>query len=161
MPIYIDWASKAIKGGVTAKGFEDMIEVSSFQWGVGRGISSPVGSTADREASAPSVSEVTVTKVLDAASPKLLEDALRGNMDSKVIVHFVRTDKNALVDFLQVTLTNTGVSGHSFSSGGDRPSESLSLNFTAVEFSNTPAGADTKAEAKTVISYDMTTATGA
>jgi type VI secretion system secreted protein Hcp len=119
-----------------------------------------VGSTADREASAPSVSEVTVTKLLDAATPKLLEDALRGDMSTKVIVHFVRTDKDKLIDYLQVTLTNTGVSGHSLSTSGDRPSESLSLNFTAVEFSNTPAGADTKAEAKTVISYDMTTATG-
>jgi type VI secretion system secreted protein Hcp len=160
MPIYVDWDSKAIKGGVTAKGFEDMIEASSFQWGIGRGVSTPVGSATDREASAPSVSEVTLTKLLDAASPKLLEDGLRGEFGAKVIVHFVRTEKNALVDFLQLTLTNAGVSGYSFSSGGDRPSESVSINFTKVEFSNTPAGADTKADAKMVISYDLAQATG-
>jgi hypothetical protein len=31
------------------------------------------------------------------------------------------------------------------SSGGDRPSESISLNFTKITMSNAPAGADTTA----------------
>ena len=34
----------------------------SFSWGVGRGISSPTGGSADRESSAPSVSEIAIRK---------------------------------------------------------------------------------------------------
>src|SRR5215469_505769 len=45
------------------------IEIESFQWGVGRGISSPTGGSADRESSAPSVSEIVITKAVDKASP--------------------------------------------------------------------------------------------
>jgi len=38
------------------------IEISSFQWGVGRGISSGSASSADKEGSISSVSEIVVTK---------------------------------------------------------------------------------------------------
>ena len=76
MPIYMKYA--ALKGDVTASGHETWIELNSFQWGVGRGISSPTGASADRESSAPSVSEITVTKANDVASAPLLNEALQG-----------------------------------------------------------------------------------
>lgn len=60
----------------------------SVQWGVGRGISAPTGGSADRESSAPSVSEIAVKKPGAPAST---------------------------------------------SSGGDRPQETVSLNFTKIE----------------------------
>jgi type VI secretion system secreted protein Hcp len=37
------------------------------------------------------------------------------------------------VSFQKYVLTNTLISGYSLSSGGDRPSESISLNFTKVD----------------------------
>ena len=52
MPIYIQYGT--LTGDVTAAGHEKWIEVNSFQWGVGRGISSPTGGSSDRESSAPS-----------------------------------------------------------------------------------------------------------
>ncbi|HYM02686.1 MAG TPA: type VI secretion system tube protein Hcp, partial [Stellaceae bacterium] len=76
MPIYINY--DGIKGDTTAEGHEKWIEVNSFQWGVGRGISSPTGGSADRESSAPSVSEIVVTKHTDTASIDLLSEALQG-----------------------------------------------------------------------------------
>ena len=65
MPIYMQYDSGKIKGDVTAAGHEDWIELSSFVWGVGRGISSAPGKVADREATAPCVTDVAVTKELD------------------------------------------------------------------------------------------------
>jgi len=76
MPIYVQYGT--IPGDVTATGHEKWIEVNSFQWGVGRGISSPTGGSSDREASAPSVSEIVVTKPTDIASVKLLDESLEG-----------------------------------------------------------------------------------
>ena len=49
MPIYMNYDNKTVKGDVTAKGWEDWIELNSFQWGVGRGIASPTGGHEDRE----------------------------------------------------------------------------------------------------------------
>jgi len=133
MPIYMNYNS--IKGDVSASGFEDWIELHSFQWGVGRGITSPTGASADRESSAPSVSEITVSKSTDIASTKLLTEALKGEGE-KVEIAFCKTDAGNLETFMQYTLEDCLISGYSLSSGGDRPTESISINFTKVEFKN-------------------------
>ena len=62
MAIYLE--IEGIEGNITAKGYEKMIEVSSFNWGVGRAISQNAGRMANREASRPSISEITLTKVV-------------------------------------------------------------------------------------------------
>lgn len=133
MPIYMNYND--IKGDATAEGHTAWVQLNSFQWGVGRGISSPTGGSADRESSAPSVSEITVTKATDIATVKLLDEALQGE-GQKVVIDFCKTDKGKLEVYLEYTLTNCMISGYSLSSGGDRPSESLSLNFTKVECKN-------------------------
>jgi hypothetical protein len=60
MPIYIQYGS--ISGEVPNTGHKEWIEIDSFQWGVGRGVSSPTGGSASRESATPSVSEIVVTK---------------------------------------------------------------------------------------------------
>jgi type VI secretion system secreted protein Hcp len=130
MAIYMKYDQ--INGAVTAKGFEKWIEVHSFQWGVGRGLSTPTGASADREASAPSVSEITVTKPTDIASHKLLEESLWGE-GKTVKLAFTTTVKDKIDEYIGYELTNTLISGYSVSSGGDRPNESLSLNFTKFQ----------------------------
>jgi type VI secretion system secreted protein Hcp len=124
-----------IKGDVTAEGHAGWLEVNSFQWGVGRGISSPTGASADRESSAPSVSEIVVTKSTDIASVKLVNEAFQGE-GVKVVIDFCKTDKGVLEVYMTYTLEDCMISGYSVSSGGDRPTESLSLNFTKVEYKN-------------------------
>jgi len=158
MPIYMNYDSLAIKGDVTEEGHKDWIECNSFQWGVGRGISSPTGGSKDRESSAPSVSEIVVTKATDTASPKILNEALQGE-GKTVIIDFCKTDKGKLEVYMTYTLTNTMISGYSLSSGGDRPSESLSLNFTKVEYKNIPQAAEGAAASPETVGYDMSTAT--
>ena len=155
MPIYMKY--DGIDGDVTEEGHGKWIEVNSFQWGVGRGISSPVGGSIDRESSAPSVSEITVTKAQDTATIKLVDSALQGE-GKTVHLDFCKTDKGKLEVYLTYTLTNTMISGYSLSSGGDRPQESLSLNFTKIEVKMlqndaTGAGADSSN-----VTYDMSKA---
>jgi hypothetical protein len=43
--------------------------MNAAQFGIGRGIGSPMGGSGDREASAPSISEIVVTKTMDVVSP--------------------------------------------------------------------------------------------
>lgn len=132
MAIYMKYGD--MKGEVTAEGYKDWIELASLQWGVGRGISAPsAGGASKREASAPSISEVTVTKTFDAFSPLALKEAVGGEGVS-VKIDITRTDNGGKhLAFQKYILTDTMISGYSISSGGDRPSESISLNFTKVD----------------------------
>ena len=68
MPIYLNYDRKRSKVMSRPKGWEDWIELNSFQFGVGRGIASPTGGSADRESSAPSISEITITKDQDTST---------------------------------------------------------------------------------------------
>ena len=134
MSAYLKYG-KTIKGESLAeghKGSDGWIEVHSVQWGLGRGISSPTGHSSKREASAPSVTEVTVTKLMDSTSPKLALEALVGQA-VVAIVELVETGEGQLNTYLSLRLTNTMIAGYSFSGSGGRPSEHLTLNFTKIE----------------------------
>ncbi len=152
MALFLKFAS--IEGDVETSGYEKWIQINSFQWGVGRGIASPVGSSADREASHPSVSEVTISKDIDKATNKLLEDALGGEMNNEAQIAYATTGKSEVKEFLRYILTNTAISGYSVSSGGDRPSESLSLNFTKVEIKYTSLAVDDSGNPASTV-YDL------
>jgi len=155
MPIYMKFGS--ITGDVTESSHTQWIELHSMQWGIGRGVSSSTGSSADRESSAPSVSEITVTKVNDAASAGLLSEALQGDgsQGASVQIDLVRTDKGKLTIYQTLMLTNVIISGFSTSSGGDRPTESLSLNFTKIAVTDTPMGADGSTGSPSTTTYDL------
>ncbi len=57
MPIYMQYESV---GDIATQ--KQWIEINSWQWGVGRGITSPGGGSADREGTTPSVGEINVSK---------------------------------------------------------------------------------------------------
>lgn len=155
MAIYMKYSSPDIKGDVTTEGFKDQIELSSFQWGVGRGVGSPTGASGNREASTPSVSEITVTKNMDQATGDVLKEIYSGKGAATAVISFVRTDGGGGVAYQVITLTNVMVSGFSVSSGGDRPSESLSLNFTKIEIKITPQKDDGTAGTPGTTTYDL------
>jgi type VI secretion system secreted protein Hcp len=131
MPAFMKYDS--IYGDVTEPAHRGWIEVMSFQFGVGRGLSNPTGGSADRESSAPSVSEIVVTKKTDAASTRLRNESFRGEPTS-AIIEFVKEGRV----YLRYEMSDTMVSGYSLSGGGDRPTESLTLNFTKVEYKSNP-----------------------
>jgi type VI secretion system secreted protein Hcp len=156
MAIYLQYTSPNIDGAVTASGFEKWIEIDSFQWGVGRGIGSAQGSSGNREASTPSISEIVVTKKEDDSTGKLLQECYNGVGTATVTITFVRTGSPA-VAYLSFILSNVMISGLSLSSGGDRPAESISLNFTKIEVDIIPQNADGTAGSKFPVTYDLAT----
>ena len=154
MAIYMKFGD--ISGSVTTDGFKDWIQVNSFQWGVGRGVTSPHGSEDTREGSEPSVSEVVVTKRMEKASPKLWQDAVGGDFSSSVTIKFTSTTKDKVESYLEYEFTNTGLSGYSVSAGGDdAPQESLSLNFAKVTWKYSSLDAKTSGTPD-VVGWDLT-----
>ena len=154
MAIYMKYGD--IAGSVTTDGFKDWIQLGSFQWGVGRGVSLPHGAEDTREGSEPSVSEVVVTKRMEKASPKLWQDAVGGDFSAKVTIKFTSTTKDKVESFLEYQFTDTGLSGYSVSGAGeDAPQESLSLNFAKVSWKYGALDAKTGSKPD-VVGWDLT-----
>ena len=140
---------EGVPGESTIDGFAKWIVIDSAQFGVGRGISSAFGGST-REGSIVSVSEITVTKETDGSTIKLLEEALHGKLNKLVKLAYLRTGSGAAQEYLSFELNGTGLSGFSMSSGGDRPSESLSLNFDKFILKYNPIGDDFSGSPATV-----------
>jgi len=153
MAIYMKYGD--VKGPVTTEGFKNWIELESFHWAVGRHIGTAARGSTSREHSEPTVSEITVSKRTDVASPKLLLDAVAGKLDNKVEIKMTTTTKGKVEVFLAYKLENAGISNYSMTSGGDMPMESLSLNFTKVSETFTGHGPGVSGSPETV-GYDLT-----
>lgn len=151
MPIFMKY--DGIDGEATTTGFDKWIELNSFQFGIGRGISSAYGQST-RESSIASVSEISVSKPTDGASTKLMVAALTGTLDKKVTISMVRTASGSVQPYMIYELEGCGVSGYSVSSGGDRPTESINLNFDKISFKYLLVG-DSLDSNPEVVGYDL------
>jgi len=157
MAIYMKFGD-TVKGQVTTTGYVDMIELQSMQFGVGRGVGSGAGGL-QREGSNPSVSEITVTKAYDKASAGLYQDALAGAFNTTVNIYFSTTVNTKTDTYLMFELSACGLSGYSLSSGGDNPSEAISLNFTKVMVKPSPMDNSGTPVPGASVTYDLTTFT--
>lgn len=104
--------------------------IQSFSWGVGVPVSvggGGIGATVGK----PSVSDINVQKVMDKYSVPLLNKELRGQATLNAIVYFTDVTVGGVAyDYMEFDLHNVFVTSYQTSSGGDRPSESVSLACT-------------------------------
>lgn len=152
MGIYMKFGS--VKGDATHSDHKDWVELQSIQFGIGRSITMTVGAVQNREASHPSISQITVTKPMDGSSYKFFEEACIGKDGQKCTIHLV-TNENQV--FAEYEMENTLIAGYNISSGGDRPLETLSLNFTKILYKYSVMGADNKSSTKYTSGYDIAT----
>ena len=132
MSIYIKYADH--KGSVTTKGFEGYSECLSFSWGVNRQMTTAAHGASNRETGQVAVSEIHVTKVMDAASTKLLHEAWGGKLNAKTIFKWTTMSEKGIAEYLTYELEGTGISSYQIgaSDGESLPMESISLNFTKI-----------------------------
>jgi type VI secretion system secreted protein Hcp len=129
----LDGIAKATGGTKTHLGNDGWMVLNSVQWGTGRSATSTAG---NRQGDGVSISEVVVTKELDAASYRLFEESCSGKGKTATI-HFTKTDTESEKEYMEYVLENSLVTGFSVSSGGGRPQEVISLNFTQIQFNQT------------------------
>jgi type VI secretion system secreted protein Hcp len=155
MAIYVQ--IDGIKGNATQEGHKDWLDISSLQWGVSRRLATPTGSSINREASEPSVSEVTLTKLLDASSPPIFQQATTGKAGGiKTTIHLVTTGDPGLT-YMEYVLENSLISSYSVSSSGDRPYETIMINFTKITMKFTPYDDKNKPGSPVGAGYDLAT----
>lgn len=161
MAIYMKY--DGINGDVTEQGHKQWIELGSLQFGCGRGIGGTgTGAAKGREASLCNVSEITVTKPADSASQDLMREAMIGAVPGKTVkFEFVTTGQGDQAEtYTKFELEECMISGFSLSTGGDRPSESLSLNYTKITYNMSQGGTGGALETPKAGYFDLKTAKG-
>ena len=158
MAIYMNYNKLAIKGNVTAKGYENWIELDSFSLGCGRGITMEVGNMANREATRPSISEASVSKMMDNASGGLFKESLTGVEGVEVQIHIVQTGAKQVEKYAAYTFSDVLISSYSVNaSGGSAPGEALSLSFSQVVADLQGADKTNKNGQNMKVGYNLTT----
>ena len=145
-----------VKGDSAVTEHDGWITVDSVQLGVGRAISTSGGGK-DRDTSTPSFSELTVSKSTDISSTELFAQAAYGKkICDKAVVHFVQTGgEGGGQVYMELELYEPIISSYSVGSGGERPSESISVSFTKIVVKYTQfeqGGTQTQADPK---GYDL------
>ena len=156
MAIYMNYNELAVKGNVTAEGYEDWIRLDSMSFGVGRHISMEAGHMSNREATRPNITEVTVNKAMDGATSGLFKESLTGSEGVKVLIDVVRTSADKLEKFVTYELEKTMVSSYSVAAGAESaPSETISLSFGKLTMAYTAADGAHKGGTPERVGYDL------
>ncbi len=131
MPIYmkIEGYKGPVKDPGVGTNYFDCFEINSVKFGPSR--RNPNAS--DRESAVPSISEIVITKPTDSTSANLFKSALMSG-GKKVTIAFVKNDGDKKVKYMEITLTDTMISSYNITTSGDKPLDSMTLNFTKIEF---------------------------
>jgi len=157
MAIYLQY--DGIKGNVTADGYKDHIAVLSVQFGVGRGITMEAGNLANREATRPSLSEVTLTKTADNSVTAIFKEAVTGSAGKTVKIKFVRTGADKVVEYMDYELTDCLVSGYSISADSEgEPIENITLSYSKIMINYSDIDSTNKTGNPQRVGYDLKTA---
>jgi len=154
MPIYLQ--IDGIEGDATHQEHRKWMDIEAIHWDVSRNMNTSAGSAANREASEPTISEVILTKVSDSSSTKLFKEACSGRTGKRATIHLVTTGDPGET-YIEYQLTNTLIASYSIDSNGDRPLETVKLNFTKMEVKYIPFDDNHTPQSPMIASYDLAT----
>lgn len=129
-----------IKGESTDKDHKDWVSVMSYDHGVSQPASVTQKSAGGRTAEAVNHSEFRITKLVDAATPKLYEAACKGTHIPEVTLELWRAGGDPL-KYMEVKMKEVLISG--VTAAGDPtgqhgfPTEAVSMVYGAIEWTYT------------------------
>ena len=134
---------EGVSGESKEEGHSGWIALTSFSWGASipsrgeSGMGAGSGHSADR---------LTVTKYVDSTSPTLMNASEHGHHYTEVLLA-VRKAGRGSTPYLNYVLHDVMVVSVHMSSGGDRPTESVTFAFTKMEVNSSNGETDRKGNA--------------
>jgi type VI secretion system secreted protein Hcp len=126
----IESTSGTIDGESTDKAHAAWINAESVQFGVA---TTTTMSSGTLQAGKSSGSDLVITKSLDKSSPILFLVCAQGTRQPKVTLEMTAIGpEGATAVFYRITLTGVIISSLDSSSGGDRPSETVSMSYEKI-----------------------------
>ncbi len=145
-----------INGGVTAQDYEGLVELTTVDFGLGRGVAMRTGMGGNRESTAPSFSEVRMTKVLDApAANNLLMETINGAGKGTCTLYFVKTDGDSTQCFLELEFSGAMFTSLTTQYGGGEVTYAVTMAYTKLQQKNMERDADNALGAPDIAGYDL------
>jgi type VI secretion system secreted protein Hcp len=150
---------KDIPGECLLKGFEAKIECLSYSHGVAMQVTNDL-SNSERTSGKPNVQDLTTSKYMDKASPVLNQACCEGRKIGDCKLTVGRNEGGNVMPLIVYTLKDAIISSITASGGGaDKPTETLSLSFTAIQWDYTAQKPDSTKEGNASGKWDMKTNT--
>lgn len=145
---------ESVPGNATAVGYEDWIQIQSFQFGVSQNVATPQGGGQNRDAGTASISDVSISKVGDKSDPELLK-AMFSGQGKKVEFDFVQRYGETLLAIEKYVLTDVLGAHYGTSGGAGESQSSFGLNFATMEKSYIPRATDGSEGSPTRVTMDV------
>ena len=138
---------EGIAGESSVQGKEGYMELLSCTWGASRSDAASSSGLSGKKVAA--VSDVSISRAVDSASAMLFNEALAGNFSRTVKIAFSQTGTSGPQDFMELELTNCGISSYQVSSGGNGAMEAMTLSFRQIQMTSHKVGDDLNATPNT------------
>lgn len=146
-----------VKGECQVDGFVDGIELLSYSHGVAMQVTGDV-SNVERTSGRPNLQDFTISKYADSSTPIFNQKCCEGASIGDVVITIARNAGGAIVPFIVYTMTDVVVSSVSIGGGGgDKPVETVSLNFTSIQWTFTKQKSDATKEGNVSSKWDAKT----
>jgi len=148
-----------IKGESTDKDHKDWVMITSYSQSVTQPPSVTQKSAGGRSAEAATFSEFSITKLMDAATPKLFEAACKGTHLKEVAIELLRAGGDSPVKYMEIKLKEVMISGitHNADPTGPAqfPSETVNLTYGAIEYTYTKQKPDGTASGNVAAKWNV------
>ncbi len=126
-----------IPGESTDDKHKDWMEITNFHWGASQPASATASSAGGATAERANFHELSVTKTIDKATPKLAVVCADGTHIKEIIVELCRAGGDK-VKYMEYKLTNCIISSiTNGSNDGQEPSENIAFNYGKIEWTYT------------------------
>lgn len=148
-----------IKGESTDKDHKDWVMITSYSQSVTQPPSVTQKSAGGRSAEAATFSEFSITKLMDAATPKLFEAACKGTHLKEVDIELLRAGGDSPVKYMAIKLKEVMISGiiHNADPTGDAqfPTETVNMTYGAIEYTYTKQKPDGTASGNVAAKWNV------
>ncbi len=126
-----------IKGESTDKEHKDWVMILGFSHGVTQTASRSMKTAGGRSAEEVNHGDFVISKMMDAATPKLYEACCKGTHIPEVVIECWRSGGDKPVKYMEYKLKEVLISGIGSSGGSDFPSETVNMTYGAIEWTYT------------------------
>ncbi len=155
MSVFLNY--EGIKGESSDQGHKDWIDVTSWQWGVERNITSSTSTQGDRESSNAVITDLKINKKMDSSSNRLFIESCCGT-GKTVKLHLTKTGTGSGADvYMEYTLKNALISNYKvggISGDTDRPTEVITISFIEMEAKYISYDEDGNATSPDAVGFD-------
>jgi type VI secretion system secreted protein Hcp len=147
----------SIKGDSDVDGHKEEIELLSFSHGVAQQVTGDVSNT-QRTSGRPMHQDMVVTKYVDKSSPTINQNCCEAKNLGEVVLTITRNDEGNVLEFLVYKMKDVIISSVSTGGGGGgKPTETLSLNYSAISWTVTVQKKEGGKEGEVVGKWNLAT----